>query len=170
MKALPTFGLLLAVAAPAAAMSLTSSDLTDRGRIAVGQIYPRCGGGNISPELSWSGAPPRAWSAVLTMIDQDASPSKWSHWLVVDLPREARLSRGATPPAPARTMKSDFGDAAYGGPCPPKGTGAHHYAFSIWFMPSAHTRFAEGASATDVERQLGRTALARVSLTATAQR
>ena len=59
------------LAAPAlAAMSLTSNDIQAGGEIPLAQIYTRCGGENISPELTWRGAPAGTKSFVLTMIDQ----------------------------------------------------------------------------------------------------
>jgi hypothetical protein len=66
-------------------------------------------------------------SFVLTMIDIDVKPDKWSHWVVVGLPATVKsLPRGATSlPGSAKAIVSNFGDAAYSGPCPPKGTGVH---------------------------------------------
>src|SRR5258708_38340417 len=107
-----------------AAMSLTSADIRSGGAIPIAHIYPRCGGGNISPALSWSGAPAATKSFVVTMIDVDVKPDEWSHWIVVGLPASVMsLPRAATSlPGGARAVLSNFGDAAYAGPCPPKGT------------------------------------------------
>lgn len=57
--AIARFMLILSLAsAPAyATMSLTSTDLVAGYPIPNAQIYPRCGGRNISPQLSWTGAP-----------------------------------------------------------------------------------------------------------------
>src|SRR5258706_1260517 len=117
-----------------AAMTLTSSDLKQDAPINSAHVYPRCGGRNISPQLSWSGAPQSARSLVLTMIDVDVKPSQWLHWVVVGLPVSASSlpQGGNTLPGNARTLVSQFGDAAYAGPCPPPGTGVHHYQFTIW--------------------------------------
>jgi phosphatidylethanolamine-binding protein (PEBP) family uncharacterized protein len=77
-------------AAPAmAAMTLSSADLKPGATISSAQIYPRCGGENISPQLSWSGAPAGTKSFVLTMIDTSVKPAQWSHWVVVDIPATA---------------------------------------------------------------------------------
>ena len=112
-----------------AAMTLTSSDIQAGGTIPPAQIYTRCGGENISPELSWSGAPAGTKSLVLTMIDASVKPSQWSHWIVVNLPAATTtLARGTkTLPGGARAITSNFGDASYDGPCPPNGTGVHEY-------------------------------------------
>jgi phosphatidylethanolamine-binding protein (PEBP) family uncharacterized protein len=77
---------LLLTGTASAAMSLTSIDIKPGAAISIAHIYPRCGGENISPALSWSGAPSTTKSFVLTMIDIDVKPDKWSHWVVVGLP------------------------------------------------------------------------------------
>ncbi len=149
-----------------AAMSLTSTDISAGGTIPTVHVYPRCGGRNTSPQLSWSGAPGTTRSFVLTMIDIDVKPSQWSHWIVVDLPANASsLPQGvASLPGSAKAISSNFGDAAYAGPCPPKGTGVHHYQFTIWALPTATTALAMDAKATDVTVQLSRQALDHASL------
>jgi len=164
---------LVAIGASAqAAMTLTSADIHPGGVIAPAQIYPRCGGQNISPQLSWSKPPYGTRSLVLTMIDLDVKPSLWSHWIVVDLPLSVRgLPRGAASlPAPARAIASNFGDAAYGGPCPPAGTGVHRYQFTIWAMPAASTAIAPDARADEIAPTLAKTALDKASFTGTAKR
>jgi Raf kinase inhibitor-like YbhB/YbcL family protein len=160
------------LAAPAGAMSLTSADIQPGAPIAGPHIYPRCGGLNISPELAWSQPPPGTKSLVLTMIDTDVAPSWWSHWIVVDLPPSARgLARGVGAlPAGARAVPSNFGDAAYDGPCPPNGTGTHHYVFTIWAMPSPATVIAPDAKANGVDELLARSALDHATLTGTVAR
>ncbi len=160
------------LATPAAAMSIASADFPDGAAIPAAQIYPRCGGQNVSPGLSWSGAPAGTKSLVLTMIDVSVKPSGWSHWIVVDLPSGTTgLSRGvASLPAPAKVASSNFGDPYYDGPCPPNGTGLHRYAFTIWAMPVATTAIAPGAKADEVAATLAKTALAHAVLTGTATR
>ncbi|MGZ5988955.1 MAG: YbhB/YbcL family Raf kinase inhibitor-like protein [Rhizomicrobium sp.] len=157
---------------PAVAMELTSGDIAPGAPIAVAQIYPRCGGQNISPALSWSGAPAATKSFVLTMIDTDVKPAQWSHWIVADLPPGATsLARGVgTLPGAARAVASNFGDRFYDGPCPPTGTGVHHYEITIWAMPAAATSITPNAKAADVSAALARTALDHATLTGWVQR
>jgi phosphatidylethanolamine-binding protein (PEBP) family uncharacterized protein len=93
---LVSIGLSLLAGAASAAMSMTSTDIRSGSAIPVAHIYPRCGGKNISPNLSWSGAPSGTMSFVLTMIDVDVKPDEWSHWIVVGLPANLNsLARGA---------------------------------------------------------------------------
>jgi Raf kinase inhibitor-like YbhB/YbcL family protein len=158
---------LLFLAAPASAMTIASSDFRDGSVLPTAHVYPRCGGQNVSPELHWGGVPAGAKSLVLTMIDGDVKPNGWSHWIVVDLaPASTGIGHGAPSlPAAAKGVTSNMGDATYNGPCPPKGTGTHHYRFTLWAMPSEHTDLAANAKATDVEAALTRSAIAHASVT-----
>ena len=160
--------LLLALLAgtASAAMSLASSDVRSGAVIPTAHIYPRCGGENISPALSWSGAPKGTKSFVLTMIDLDVKPDQWSHWVVVGLPAAVNsIPRGATSlPDGAKAIVSNFGDAAYAGPCPPKGTGIHHYQFTIWALPAVEISLTDDEKATAVTALLSLRALDRASL------
>ena len=103
-------------------MTLSSADLQPESAIPLAHIYPRCGGQNISPQPSWSGAPAQTQSFVLTMIDTSVQPAQWSHWVVVDIPATiTSLARGATTmPGAAIQVPSNFGDPYYDGPCPPE--------------------------------------------------
>lgn len=155
------------LANPAAAFEISSSDIAPGAEIAAAQIYPRCGGQNVSPALSWSGVPTGAKSLVLTMIDTDVKPAGWSHWIVVDLsPATTTMARGATTlPGDAKAIASNFGDAFYDGPCPPTDTGVHHYHFTLWAMPTEKTTIAANAPASAVSAMLAKSALASASLT-----
>jgi Raf kinase inhibitor-like YbhB/YbcL family protein len=148
------------------AMILTSTDIRSGGVIPAAHIYPRCGGENTSPALSWSGVPDATKSFVLTMIDLDVKPAEWSHWIVVNLPASVKsLPRGATSlPGNAKAIVSNFGDAAYAGPCPPKGSGVHHYEFTIWALPTAEISLANDEKATTVTEFLSKRAIDRASL------
>ena len=161
---------ILLVAAPASAMTIASSDFGDGGVLPMAHVYPRCGGQNVSPELHWSGVPSGAKSLVLTMIDGDVKPSGWSHWIIVDLaPSSTGLPRGLLAwPVGAKAIASNFGDASYDGPCPPKGTGTHHYVFTIWAMPTAACRpRAERKGDRACRRCSTRSAIAHASTTGT---
>ena len=152
-----------------AAMTLTSPDMKDGGAIRTTSVHSLCGGQNISPELSWSGAPSTTKSFALTVIDRDVKPDAFSHWIVVDLPpATSLLPRGAAGlPLPAKVVANNFGETAYGGPCPPKGSGQHHYEFTIWALPGATIDIAPDEKARVVREMLTRIALDKASFTAT---
>jgi Raf kinase inhibitor-like YbhB/YbcL family protein len=162
--------LVLASAAAAPALTLSSDDLTPGAPMPKAQIYPRCGGQNVSPSLAWRGAPTGTKSFVLTMVDLDVQPALWSHWVVADLPPSATfLPRGLkTLPGDARGVVSDFGDAAYDGPCPPPGTGVHHYQITLWAMSTATVSITPDQPADELLAKLTASALAHASLTTTA--
>ena len=121
-------------------MELTSPDLQPGNRISSEQAYTACGGRNLSPILNWNGVPKEAKSLALTFIDTSVKPSGWSHWLVIDIPTNSKsFAKGLKAlPKGAKALVSDFGDATYDGPCPPKGSGVHHYEFTLWALKTSH--------------------------------
>ena len=101
-----------------------------------------CKGENVSPALEWKNAPKDTRSYALTVYDPDApTGSGWWHWVVVNIPASAaQLPLGAgsvdgqTLPVGAVQVRTDFGTAAWGGPCPPAGDKPHHYIFTIYAL------------------------------------
>jgi Raf kinase inhibitor-like YbhB/YbcL family protein len=103
------------------------------------------------------------------MIDTSVAPSHWSHWVVVNLPRNVNsLASGAhNLPAGTREVKSNFG-ASYNGPCPPPGSGVHRYQLTIWALPTSNVSISEDMKATDLEKMLRRVSLSYASIEGTA--
>jgi Raf kinase inhibitor-like YbhB/YbcL family protein len=70
--------------------TVTSTDVTDGQPLPAAQmsgIFEVPGGKDLSPQLSWSGAPARTRSYTATMYDPDApSGSGFWHWAVADIP------------------------------------------------------------------------------------
>jgi Raf kinase inhibitor-like YbhB/YbcL family protein len=161
--------LIIGAGSARAAMTLTSPDVKNGGTIRLTNVNTKCGGQNVSPELVWSGAPRTTQSFALTVIDLDVRPDEFSHWIIVDLPpNTATLPRGAAGlPLPAKVVANNFGETAYGGPCPPKGSGKHRYQFTIWALPSATTSIAPDEKARVVSDTLTKIAVDKASLTAT---
>jgi Raf kinase inhibitor-like YbhB/YbcL family protein len=132
-----------------------------------------CAGGNISPALSWSGAPPETKSFALTCYDPDApTGSGFWHWVVFNIPANVtRLPRGAgdpqSPAAPKGAVQSrtDYGVAGYGGPCPPPGDKPHRYQFAIFAVDVAKLDAEEQSSAAVVGFNLHFHTLAKATLT-----
>ena len=83
------FSALGAPAAYAQSMSVKSAEVSDGGAMKEEQVLNAfgCKGGNISPSLSWSGAPSGTKSLAITNYDPDApTGSGWWHWVVFNIP------------------------------------------------------------------------------------
>jgi Raf kinase inhibitor-like YbhB/YbcL family protein len=142
--------------AAAATLTVTSSAFTD------GQPIPReytCHGTGRSPELAWRGVPGEATSLALVVSDPDAPAGTFIHWVLYDLPpRDGRLPAGQ-PPAAGREADNSGGTTGWSPPCPPSDT--HHYVFTVYALSGP----VSGQSTQDVLDQIGRTAIARGTLT-----
>jgi len=122
--------------------TLTSADVG--GQATMEQVFNGfgCTGKNVSPELKWSGAPAGTKSFAVTVYDPDApTGSGWWHWVVINLPADSTgLPEGAGGadgkglPAGALQGRTDFGSAAFGGACPPKGDKPHRYIFTVYAL------------------------------------
>ena len=156
-------------AGQAAAMSIASADIAPNSTVPARHVYSRCGGSNQSPQLSWQGAPKAAKSFVVTMIDLDVKPAQWSHWIVVDLPATttALPSGIRTLPGHAQALISDFGDPSYDGPCPPRGSGVHHYQITVWALPVPTAPLRSGLRANDLVGRLSKLSIDHAAFTVT---
>ncbi len=147
-RSLSSFFALMALAAAdargAQAFELKSPDIADGKTIGMKHVYNSfgCTGGNVSPALSWSEPPTGTKSFAVLAHDPDAPTggAGFWHWLVVDIPAHMReLKQGAGDasgknlPAGAQQLENDFGEKAYGGPCPPPGA-PHHYQFTVYAL------------------------------------
>ena len=96
-----------------------------------------CDGEDISPPLQWSDPPQGTQSLALITDDPDAPIGTWVHWVLFNLPAEARGLPEAVPseaelPDGGRHGKNGWGRLDYGGPCPPSGT--HRYFFQLYAL------------------------------------
>ncbi len=111
-----------------------------------------CDGANVSPQLAWSGAPPATQSLVLIVDDPDAPSGTFTHWVLFDIrPERAVLAEGQKPGTLGIAGRNDFGNTGYGGPCPPRGHGAHRYHFTLSALDIATLGLTQGATRGDVE-------------------
>ena len=122
--------------------TVTSTTLTDGGGTPAAQmsgIFGVPGGEDISPQLSWSGAPEGTKSYAVTVYDPDApTGSGFWHWAVADipatvteLPEGAGDDTGSGLPEGALQLRTDAGTTRFIGAAPPAGHGAHRYFFVV---------------------------------------
>ena len=121
--------------------TVTSTDVTDGQALPLAQmsaIFGVPGGKDLSPQLSWSGAPGETKSYTVTMYDPDApSGSGFWHWAVADIPASVTgLSTGAGNgtehlPAGAFHLPNDARLARFIGGGPPPGDGRHRYVIVV---------------------------------------
>jgi|SRR6185312_6961355 len=115
-----------------------------------------CSGEDLSPPFEWTEPPAGTQSFALVCEDPDAPGGTFHHWAAFDIPGDWRtLPEGLAPAdqqvSGLRQATNDFGRSGYGGPCPPRGHGVHHYHFRL---------LALGVPRLDVA---GRTTCARVA-------
>ena len=95
-------------------------------------------GPDISPALSWSGAPEQTKGFALICDDPDAPMGTWVHWVIYDVPAEVNELASEIPNEGiladgSKQGKNDFGTVGYGGPMPPAGK-PHRYFFKLYAL------------------------------------
>lgn len=148
-------------------MQLTSPAFND------GDTIPRrytCEGEDLSPPLAWSGAPAGTRSFALICADPDAPAGTWHHWAVFDIPADqTALAEGVVPQAGHQAV-NDFGRLGYGGPCPPRGHGIHHYHFRLLALSVEGLKVTARVSVPEIEREVRKHLIAEARLTGLYQR
>lgn len=117
--------------------ALSDMELTSAA-FAQGEAIPRKHTGegeDVSPALSWQGAPDGTRACAVICHDPDAPLVTGSgtygfvHWVLYNIPGDVRrLEEGDSS---YTAGKNDFGNIGYGGPMPPNGHGDHHYYFWV---------------------------------------
>jgi Raf kinase inhibitor-like YbhB/YbcL family protein len=135
-------------------MELTSNSFAD------GEAIPArhtCDGDDVSPPLAWTDVPDGTAAFVLIVDDPDAGG--FVHWLLTDIPGDARELPEGAGDAVGRPGPNDFGRPGWGGPCPPA---EHRYVFTLFALrePIENVNDADAA-----RRQAEDAALARATLT-----
>jgi len=156
--------------------TLQSASFGSNTTLAVVQVYNKgeCHGGNVSPELHWSGAPAETKSYAVTMFDPDAGGgSGWWHWLLFDLDaKTSSLPAGAGDPSSSLASPgslsgtNSFGDLGYSGPCPPRDDQPHRYIFTVYAIGIEHLGLKPGASVEEVKKALEANTLLSTTLQA----
>lgn len=98
-----------------------------------------CDGDNLSPQLSWKGAPAGTKTFAIFAYDPDApTGSGWWHWQLVNIPKKVTMLKSGAgdaannlAPKGSLHVSNDYGVKGFGGACPPNGHGAHRYQFTV---------------------------------------
>jgi Raf kinase inhibitor-like YbhB/YbcL family protein len=137
-------------------LSLSSTAFANNGTLPLRYASTEVGGQNMSPPLSWSGAPSGTRSFVLVCLDPDAN--NFVHWLMYDIPASVsslpeRVPPQATLPNGAKQGENDMGTIGYFGPEPPPGE-LHRYVFTLYALAVDSLGLEPGASYRRVEEAL----------------
>lgn len=93
-----------------------------------------CKGQNVNPPLNIFNVPKGAQSLTLIMHDPDAPNGDYLHWLIWDIPPGTESIPVNSVPVGAVQGQNGSGDTGYTGPCPPAGSGTHHYIFDLYAL------------------------------------
>jgi Raf kinase inhibitor-like YbhB/YbcL family protein len=154
-----TVGRTLAEAPDTGPVTITSPAFADGASI---PVQYTCKGANIAPPLTWS-APS---GAALVVDDPDAVGGTYIHWIVAGIaPGSGSTADGQTP-AGGSVLPNSKGQPAYTGPCPPAGTGTHHYRFTLYQLPNTY-QLPGGLAGAQAAQTIAGAATAQALLTGT---
>ena len=127
-----------------------------------------CDAANKSPALQWDEPPGGTKSFALVVDDPDAPGGTFRHWAAYDIPATTRsLDTGQSVGSQAI---NDFGKSGYGGPCPPKGHGPHHYHFKLFALDVDRLGVGASPNVLEVENEAAKHAIGRGELIGTYER
>ncbi len=162
-------------------MAVNSIDFTlyttafeDGGILPAEQIYNGhgCTGMNVSPDLKWQNAPAGTKSFALIVHDPDAPVlNGWYHWIVLNIPFNLNnFEKGVKIKEPMIEAKTSFNEEGYGGACPPKGHGIHHYNFVIYALDKVFEPSIKLKTPVEIEKEVKIHSLKSAKITALYQR
>ena len=140
-------------------LTITSPAFADGAPI---PVQYTCKGANTAPPLAWS-APS---GGALVVDDPDAAGGPYVHWIVAGIaPGSGSTADGQTP-AGGSVLPNSKGQASYAGPCPPAGTGTHHYRFTLYQLPNPY-QLPSGLAGPQAAQAIAQAATAQALLTGT---
>jgi hypothetical protein len=146
-------------AAPGAPLTITSPAFANGAPI---PVQYTCKGANIAPPLTWS-AP---LGAALVVDDPDAPGGPYVHWIVTGIPFGPGSSGDGQTPGGGASLPNSAGQPGYKGPCPPAGTGVHHYRFTLYQLPNTY-ELPGGLAGVQAAQTIAGAATAQAQLTGT---
>jgi len=164
----------------AATFTVTSTSVADGAAWAAEQFsgaFGVPGGKDVSPQLSWSGAPEGTKSYAVTVFDPDApTQSGFWHWAIADipatvteLPEGAGDDTGSGLPEGTLQLRTDAGTTRFIGAAPPAGHGEHRYFFVIHALDVEKIGVPEDATPAFLNFNFLSHILGRAILTVTAE-
>lgn len=163
-----------------ATFSVTSKDMVQGQPLALAQlsaVFGVKGGQDISPQLTWSGAPVETKSYAVTMYDIDApTGAGFWHWAVVNIPAnvtelstDAGRDNGTGLPSGAFQLPNDARMARYIGAAPPAGHGPHRYYFTVYALDVENIGIAPDATPSLLGFMMSQHTLGRAVFMTTAE-
>ena len=123
-----------------------------------------CRGENVNPPLNFFNIPSEAQSLAFIMHDPDAVSGDYTHWLMWDIPVATETIAANSVPVGAVQGANGSGQVSYTGPCPPNGTGTHHYIFELYALNKT-LGLASGSDRSTLEQTMQGHVLADAKLT-----
>ena len=154
-----TVGRTIAEAPAGGAVTISSPAFADGAPI---PVQYTCQGANIAPALTWS-APS---GAALVVDDPNAVHGTYVHWIVVGIPPGSGSTGDGQTPGGGTSLPNSAGQAGYSGPCPPAGTGTHHYRFTLYQLPETY-QLPGGLAGLQAAQTIGGAASAQAQFTGT---
>ncbi len=118
-----------------------------------------CEGADINPPLYLAHIPNDAKSIVIIVDDPDAPIGTFTHWIAWNIPPVEEIPEGipregrVNEPVKMIQGRNDFGRIGYGGPCPPRGHGVHHYHFKVYALDTT-LNLSPGAGRKELEKAM----------------
>lgn len=140
-------------------MNITSSAFQEGRSIPTKYTYHGVTGGkNISLPFAWTQVPPGTKSFALSIVDPHPVAKYWVHWFVINIPPDATgIPEGASGhamPNGSKELLNTYGTPGYGGPEPPKGSGAHPYIVTLYALSVEKIDLPEKTSLSQFDKAL----------------
>lgn len=127
-------------------MTITSTAFAQGGTIP--QKYT-CQGESVIPPLRIADVPENAKSLALIVDDPDAPVGLFTHWLMWNIPVTTENIEDIH--EAVMEGKNSAGEIGWIAPCPPSGTGVHHYRFQLFALDTDSLPLSQQATRQEVE-------------------